>query len=411
LPRTDSYKPLIASLFLFLANPHIGHADPSLSARDTIIQKQMDCVSNGLKVSGVGWQDVCDIPDQGQGDKIEAVNRQLDEFSQQNFPGLQQDAKKIFPSSMQHDSDKVFSDPQKPDRQSAKALLKGIISPSLMATAEHQTTSNVRTRVNTFDVGSEIFYYRFVMPHVILEPIVGSATQNVPFKDVGPMYGFYANYAYRPPAGNFLNNPLTNVYFLQGSYDISNELSFSGQGNLNHEHNTVTELRGLIGKDYAVGANVMVTPYFGYGYRYLNENNDGKVTSIGYWMNDRKSHYYYLPLGSNAAFNMPNDWEIDLNAELDIVLSAMQKNYYSDWDKFSSTISYPDVSFHQSHGVGVRGSVKFIKKGSLVDFYVEPYFRFWNFDNSKTIIWYNGSAVGEPYNTTFEIGSKFGVQF
>jgi len=36
----------------------------------------------------------------------------------------------------------------------------------------------------------------------------------------------------------------------------------------------------------------------------------------------------------------------------------------------------PNITNSQDKGFGLRGSVKFLKRGSLVDFYVEPYIRF-----------------------------------
>ena len=395
------HLPLSVFLLLGLIDPSSSHANPlTNSSRDAIIQKQMDCVSHSLNNTAIGWQDVCDIPEassQSPADKTEAVNRQLDEVaSKDEFPGVEQDA------------GKVFSNTGEPDRQSIKGMLRQISNPDVEGTIVKKTSSNIKTRVHNFDLGTEIFYYRFVMPHVI----VGS--QEGRWRDTGPMEGFYANYDYRPVMGNILNNPLINVYSLQARYATSHGIGFNGQdqGTLRHEHNDVMEFRGLLGKDYAMGQDVMVTPYFGYGYRYLDENNEGRETSAAYPMNVRKSHYYYLPLGGNVAFSMTNNWEMDLNAEYDIFLTGMQKNYYSNWNQFFPGQGYPDVSYRQSHGgFGLRGSVKIIKKGPIFDFYVEPYFRFWNIDNSKTIIWSDGSAVGEPANNTTEIGSKFGVQF
>ena len=73
-----------------------------------------------------------------------------------------------------------------------------------------------------------------------------------------------------------------------------------------------------------------MTPYFGFGYRYLFDRGNGQISSIGAYGYDRKSHYYYLPLGGDAVMNMPNNWEVDLNVEYDILLHGLQKSYLSD---------------------------------------------------------------------------------
>ncbi len=73
-----------------------------------------------------------------------------------------------------------------------------------------------------------------------------------------------------------------------------------------------------------------------------------------------------------------------------------------------------DAHNHQEKGYGIRASMKLLKHYMLADFYVEPFIRFWNIEDSKvgTSPSSFGDFVGlEPKNTTTEIGSKFGLQF
>ncbi len=332
-------------------------------------------------------------PDQ----KNDAVNQELDDISKE-FRYMQPDS-----------DEKAFNSMS--EKASPKTMLKNILNPDLSEKPSPTTKPHMKTQVHTLDVGGEVSYYRNVAPVVPLVP----ANNTVREKYVGPMYGYYADYTYRPADPNFFNNFLTNVYFLQARYATSRYLTFSGEGDVKSKHDDAMEFRGLIGKDYFVGANARVTPYFGFGYRYLLDRGNGQVSNSSSLMEDRKSHYYYLPLGGIVALDMPRDWEVDLNAEYDILLSGYQKNFYSDWDQFSSPgTRYPDIVYHQDHGFGLRGSIKFLKKGPIVDFFVEPYFRFWNIDQSKSqSIVLNGTAyqVVEPKNNTTEIGSKFGIQF
>jgi len=355
-----------------------------------------------------------DSPTENQSDdKTQAVNRQLNEVEEE-FPNIQPDAQKEFPnvqpdtpkvfSNTQSDAPKVFSNRPQPESPSAGGMLKDILTPGLPITKtpnSPKAPSDVITRVNSVDLGSEIFYYRYEEP------------SPVGIKNQGPMYGFYANYAYRPAAPNFFNNFLTNVYFLQARYASSRVLEYSGDGTIKNKHDEADEFRGLIGKDYYLGTDSMVTPYFGFGYRYLIDHGNGETNGLGQYSYDRKSHYYYLPLGVDVVINLPDNWEVDPNVEYDILLSGYQKSFFSDGDQFTG-FNNPDVVDHQDHGFGVRGSVKFLKRGPMVDFYVEPYVRFWNIDQSKTeAAVVDGSLGGwvEPKNNTLEIGSKFGIQF
>lgn len=339
---------------------------------------------------------------QGQDEKAEAVNQQLNMF----------DGPQLKPG----DAEKEFSDTPSVT-PSALATVKRILNPDLSPPSqEHcpKPPSHVRTRAHTLDIGSEISYYRYKEPSY---EVTANGAYEPQVRIRGPMYGYYANYAYRPADPNFFNNFLTNVYMLQARYASSHNLEYTSLPvtGLN-KHDEEMEYRGLIGKDYFIGRDTMLTPYFGFGYRYLKDNGNGQYTIIGrslYYGYDRKSHYYYLPLGGDAVVEMPKNWEIDLNAEYDIFLQGYQKSYISDGNQFGANNT--DLVNHQDHGFGIRGSIKFLKRGSMVDFYVEPYIRYWHIDQSKPeLVSINGAApelYGEPDNNTIEAGSKFGIQF
>lgn len=378
--RINAYLTLSAFFCLILINPLLAQADASA---------------------------------QGQDEKTEVVNQQLDTIEQE-FPGTNpqdaekefshqasfSDVKKEFQQEPYRGADRAFSTTDHPDRQSSSGMLKKIVDPDLVGTTNTKVRTRINTRVNNFDVGGEVFYYRYQ------EPDVGVTNE-------GPMEGYYGEYAYRPASPNILNNFLTNVYMLQARWSTSHDLEYKGSGTIKSKHDDATELRGLIGKDYFVGTDTLVTPYFGFGYRYLFDRGNGELTSTNLYAYDRKSKYFYLPLGSDARVYISRNWEVDLNAECDIFLQGRQKSYFSDGDQFTG-FTNPDIASHQDHGVGVRGSVKFLRKGRVVDFYVEPYIRFWNIEQSKiemSVI--DGTAVlgAEPPNNTLEIGSKFGVQF
>jgi hypothetical protein len=295
------------------------------------------------------------------------------------------------------DAQKEFSD------EGEGSLLKTILTPGLQENPSPvRPPSNVNTRMNTFDMGSEVSFYRYQEP------------QPVGIKIQGPMYGYFADYAYRPADPNFFNNFLTNVYMLQARYASSHDLEYSGDGVIKGKFGQSMEFRGLIGKDYFIGTNSIVTPYFGFGYRYLLDLGNGEINSTGTsYAYDRKSHYCYLPLGGNAVIEMPDNWEVGLNAEYDILLKGWEKSYLSDGDQFTG-YNNPNVTSDQAQGFGVRGSIKFLKRGAKVDFYIEPYIRYWNIDQSKIeteMVDGQLLSLAEPDNNTIEVGSKFGIQF
>ncbi len=85
----------------------------------------------------------------------------------------------------------------------------------------------------------------------------------------------------------------------------------------------------------------------------------------------------------------------------------------SDGDQFTG-FNNPDITNSQDKGFGIRASVKFLKRGALVDFYMEPYIRYWNIEQSGAATASVDGSTGqwvEPKNNTTEVGSKFGIQF
>ena len=190
-------------------------------------------------------------------DKAEAVNQQLNRVENEFSDMSQLAAQKESPNV-------------RPQTQSVGVTLKSFLTTDLSQNPRPKPLSNVKTRVNTLDLASEIFYYRYQEPNP-----VGVTIQ-------GPMYGFDADYAYRPVYPNFLNNFLVNVYSLQARYAISRDLGYKGSGIIKNKHDDAMEFRGLIGKDYFVGTNSLVTPYVGFGYRYLFDRGNGQISSAGY---------------------------------------------------------------------------------------------------------------------------------
>lgn len=307
------------------------------------------------------------------------VNAQLDSVENQ-FSSLKADG-----------AQEEFNNPQPPASKDF-----AVVEPQPTPVA----VAHVHSRVHTVELGSEVFYYRYAEPSAAV-------------KIDGPMGGYYGNYTYRPRTPGVLNNPVVNAYFLQARYADSRHLTYTGSGIQKDGHDSVMELRGLIGKDYFIGADGRMTPYLGLGYRYLFDRGDGRITSTGALGYDRKSHYYYFPVGGNLSVATSKDWEMDFNLEYDFLLYGLQKSYFSDLTQFTG-FNDPNIKSPQTSGYGLRGSVKFLKHGHLADFYIEPFLRYWSINNSKisTFPLDGDSFTGlEPKNNTIEVGSRFGVEF
>ena len=164
------------------------------------------------------------------------------------------------------------------------------------------------------------------------------------------------------------------------------------------------EARGLAGYTFYF-ERFSLTPYTGFGYRYWNDTIrcDG-----GY---ERVTQYYYLPVGFEVVSKNNNGWEYGLQGEFDGFLGGRNDSYLSD-----AGAGYEDVSMTQrfGYGYGLRGSV-FAGYGFDTFFLqVEPFFQYWNVEQSKIVAGRTPSGTAnwrEPKNHTKSIGLLFSVGF
>jgi len=234
------------------------------------------------------------------------------------------------------------------------------------------------------DLGTEISYIKYKEPGVMEEK--------------GMMYGIVGSYTYRP---KFMLK--ADGRFSYGQVDYKNS------GTLDNIDDYILEVRGVGGYDFSVFTASTLTPYIGIGYRYLNDDMTG-TTSTGARGYERESNYLYSPIGVEVITPLKNDWSIGATLEYDYFWKGIQKSHLSD-----AIAGLSDIENDQNDGYGVRGSVKFQKKGEKLDFVIEPFIRYWNIKKSEeTVITYTGTIIGygyEPKNNSTEIGIKFAAKF
>ena len=74
----------------------------------------------------------------------------------------------------------------------------------------------------------------------------------------------------------------------------------------------------------------------------------------------------------------------------------------------------PTLESTQKTGQGYRGSLRITREGEKIDFFFEPFFRYWDIKDSTTDSVTNGILVVsglEPENNTAEYGFKLGIQY
>jgi hypothetical protein len=238
---------------------------------------------------------------------------------------------------------------------------------------------------HTFELGPEVSYIIYREPDVM--------------KEKGMMYGLVGSYTYR--------NKIMLKAEGKGSWG---KVDYSNSGEINNITDYMLEVRGLGGYDFPVLKASTITPYIGIGYRYLNDDSSGKVSSTGYLGYERESNYIYSPMGIEFNIHLGNGLFAGEIIEFDYFWWGKQKSHLSDVDP-----GYNDPENQQKKGYGFRGSMTLRKKFEKVSFEVGPFIRFWSIKKSEEEpIKLNGTIIGygwEPRNNSTEFGVKLSVKF
>ena len=188
------------------------------------------------------------------------------------------------------------------------------------------------------------------------------------------------------------------------------QVDYKNSGTIDDIDDFMFEFRLLEGYDFSILKASIFTPYIGVGYRYLNDDTSGRVSSTGASGYERESNYLYSPIGIETLINLEKEWYIGLKLEYDFFWAGLQISHYEDVNATCSSLEND-----QDDGYGWRGSIKVQKKGERVGFLLEPFIRYWNIDKSQiSTITCSGSlyAFGwEPDNESTEIGVNFSVIF
>jgi len=159
------------------------------------------------------------------------------------------------------------------------------------------------------------------------------------------------------------------------------------------------EIRILGGKDFAL-EGYTVSPYIGFGYRYLFSDLRGTTTTNarGY---RRESNYYSIPIGLTHKLNLSNQKQLYTTFEYDYLVRGLQKTMISD-----ATPAFSDVSNPQRRGYGLRLSTML----RMDKWTVGPSLVYWQINASDTVT-KNSLNYTEPKNNTTEIGLKANYLF
>lgn len=251
-----------------------------------------------------------------------------------------------------------------------------------------------------FEIGPEISHITYEEPGLMEES--------------GVMYGISGAFTYR--AENMLG-PIDMVKVegtaAWGEVDYTSPIS----GTVDGIEDSMFEVRALLGLDIATGGRAVLTPFIGFGYRQLDDNGGGMISSVGDYGYDREANYYYSPIGIEISSDLDNGWTIGGTIEYDYFWSGTQFSELTDANNDVFTYS-DDLRNEQHDGYGLRASVKIAKKLDSFSLAFEPFLRYWKIDNSDfdTIIiddegdLYEAGFV-EPRNNSTQYGLKVSLLF
>jgi len=237
----------------------------------------------------------------------------------------------------------------------------------------------------TWDIGPEMYSFKYEEPGIMEEK--------------GIFYGVRLGYTIRDwlPASPKKSQSDGGTMFrmegrlAKGLVDYDGETLDGTPVKANNIDDFAFEGRLLLGGDILSG-DTLNTLYGGIGYRYLND--DSSIYAGGY---ERESNYLYVPLGYQFDSSHQIGWSFGFGAEFDFFIAGIQRSHLSNAGLY-------DIDNRQNSGYGYRASIRFQHKSKGAIFVIEPFFRYWNIEESE--IEYAGyDYYGlEPANNTREIG-------
>jgi len=236
-------------------------------------------------------------------------------------------------------------------------------------------------------VAFDAFYLQYTQPDRNLEK-------------KGMMFGFYGDYVY----------PLKQYRFkVDGDVQFGNIEYIPSQAEaMNSIRNLLFESRFTFGRLFGQRDNASVTPYSGLGFRYLSEETGGKVPSQNVYGHDRRSNYLYSPIGVEFTVRMSERWIIIPTGEYDLLLRGYQFTRFNDGNR-----DLPNIKNIQKSGYGIRRSIAIVNNYGRIDYFIEPYVKYWNFKDSEGVDLLINSAtetIIEPAHNSKEWGVRLGVK-
>jgi hypothetical protein len=249
-----------------------------------------------------------------------------------------------------------------------------------VAPAQETTRPNLLLTQRGWEIGGQISTYHYEEPNLM--------------KLEGERAGFVGAYTFTNSKRVYTRIDLRVSY---GSLEYESV----GTGGMDDVPDWIGEVRAVVGRDYLMSDSVALSPYIGFGYRYLYNDLRGysSTGAVGY---RRYSHYYYLPIGVTARFRIAEGWVVAPTAEYDAFLGGRQVSKLSD-----TGIGFSDAHNDQDRGRGYRASLMLESRRWAFG----PWLHYWKIKDSDVVPIGLGFGAMEPENWTREYGLELRYRF
>ena len=242
----------------------------------------------------------------------------------------------------------------------------------------------------SFEIGPELYLFEYEEPGYM--------------KEEGEFIGVVLGFTSRGWAGSLPDKRGGFMFraegrFAYGQVEYDGELQDGTPYSTDGIDDLAFEGRLLAGGDFLAG-NTVNTIYSGFGYRFLSDDSTEDIH--GYL---RQSNYFYVPVGYQFDSTYKAGWSFGFRFEYDFFIRGVQRTDFSN-DYFDG----PDIENDQDSGYGYRASIKIQNKSRRGAFIIEPFFRYWDIDDSE-IVYESWGWGREPANNTTEIGVQIIFMF
>lgn len=225
---------------------------------------------------------------------------------------------------------------------------------------------------------------------------LGIYTSNITYtepsvmQEKGSLFGFI---------GRFISHENNAFRALEINYS-SGYMDYEGSGTIEDIPDEILEIRGLVGSGLTLRSGSKISSYVGLGYRNLNDDSSGMLSSTSASGYEREQIYIYFPIGIEfSRKRLINGWALGGRIEFDYLIKGKNNSYTG------SVRGYDDVSFDQYEGYGNRMSMSFSKEFDTgKSMTIEPFYRHWNISESNVTYDSSGRGWIEPYNYSREFG-------